>query len=143
MIKNHHIKVSYLFFIVFACTLSSCKDSKNNISIANVKKGESLFSSVGCITCHSLTSDKLYGPSLNDIFKKEIKVIKKGAEHTVLVDRNYLERSIVDPDFEKPAVFKNSKMPTPNLTTKEIDCLIDYIISMNLKNTKTLDDSSL
>lgn len=129
--------------MVFTCSLGSCKDSENNISKANVKKGESLFSSVGCITCHSLTSDKLYGPALNDIFKKEIKVIKKGTEHTVLVDRSYLERSIVDPDFEKPSAFKNSKMPTPNLTKKEVDCLIDYIISINIKNTKTLDDNSL
>ncbi|GAA4235686.1 hypothetical protein GCM10022291_18270 [Postechiella marina] len=117
------------------CLLSilGCKKIDKKPKLEQIEKGQKLFTSVGCATCHSLSGKKLYGPSLNTILGTEIKVIRKKVEHTVIIDKNYILQSIIHPDFEKPIEFKNSKMPKPILTTNEINCIVDYIISINKK----------
>lgn len=90
-----------------------------------------LFNSVGCTMCHSVLGESKYGPSLNGILNTSIQVIREGKEQTLIIDREYIHRSIQDPDFEKPINFKNSKMPKTELSSEEIEFITDYLISIN------------
>jgi len=126
-------KNTIIFLIVLL--ISGC-NSQNNSKIPtkeSAQKGESLFASVGCTTCHSLSGEARYGPALNKILNTDVIVIQGGKEHSVKIDREYIKRSIQDPDFEKLVDFKNKKMPKPTLSPDEIDQIADYLISINLK----------
>lgn len=126
-------KNNLIFLIVFL--ISGCNSQNNNklTSKESSQKGEALFATVGCTTCHSLSGETLYGPSLNKILNTEIIVIQGGKEHSIKIDREYIKRSIQDPDFEKLVDFKNKKMPKPTLSPDEIDQIVDYLISINSK----------
>jgi len=112
----------------FGC--NSPKSGKTN-SKENVNKGEALFNSVGCTLCHSVSGEARYGPSLNGILNTSITVIRGGSEHTLIIDREYILRSIQNPDFEKLINFRNSKMPKTELSSEEIEFITDYLISIN------------
>lgn len=126
------IKIYCLIFVAvlafFGC--NSPKSNKLNPK-EKAKKGEVLFNSVGCTTCHSVTGEARYGPSLTGILNTKIQVIHEGTEHTIIIDREYILRSIQDPDYEKLISFKSKKMPKTELSPEEIELITDYLISIN------------
>lgn len=115
--------------------IAGCNSQNSNkiTTKESTQKGEVLFVSVGCTTCHSLSGETRYGPSLNKILNTDVIVIQGGKEHSLKIDREYIKRSIQDPDFEKLVDFKNKKMPKPTLSPDEIDQIADYLISINSK----------
>jgi len=113
---------------LFGC--NSPKSDKTNPK-ENANKGKVLFNSVGCTTCHSVTGETKYGPSLNGILNTSIQVIRDGSEHTLIIDRQYILRSIQNPDYEKLINFRNSKMPKTELSSEEIELITDYLTSIN------------
>lgn len=120
----------FLIVIILSVTILSfsCRNSEH-VTAENARKGEALFNSVGCKQCHSVTGDTvLYGPSLNSIFKKEVVVLRGEKKLTLTIDREYILRSITDPEKEKPDGFGNKKMLPVNLTPDEIGFLADYLI---------------
>ena len=126
-------KNTLIFVIVFLIAGCNSRKSSKILTKDNTLKGEALFASVGCTTCHSLSGESRYGPSLNSILNTEVIVIRGGKEISVKVDRDYIKRSIQDPDFEKVADFKNKKMPKPSLSQDEIDQIADFLIFINTK----------
>ena len=128
MVKNNLILL--IIFLISGC---NSQNSNKITTTESIQKGEALFASVGCTTCHSLSGEARYGPALNKILNTDVIVIQGGKEHSVKVDREYIKRSIQDPDFEKLVDFKNKKMPKPTLSPDEIDQIADYLISINSK----------
>ena len=92
-----------------------------------------MFLKYGCTVCHSLEGKDIYGPPLNDIFMKEIKVIRKGQEQTVIADRDYIKKAIADPGYEKVKEYNNKDMPRTYFSEKEVDILVDYLIAFSQK----------
>lgn len=129
MVKN-------LSAFILIALLAGCGGKKKPelIHVADPEKGEAIFKSVGCTTCHSVSGEKKYGPPLNSIFDKEVVVIRNGTTDKVRVDREYILRSMKDPEFEKVSGFQESKMPSLNLSREEIEYLVDYIIFINKNN---------
>ena len=68
-----------------------------------------------------------------DIFMKEIKVIRKGQEQTVIADRDYIKKAIADPGYEKVKEYNNKDMPRTYFSEKEVDILVDYLIAFSQK----------
>lgn len=134
--KTNHKTNKYLFLIFTLTLLTSCAKSKEKIHLENIQKGEKLYNSVGCATCHSISGEKRYGPKLNDILGTETNVIRNGKEYTIIIDRNYIKKSIIDPDYEKSILFKNSRMAKPSLTDHEVDCITSYLTSIYKKPTE-------
>ncbi|WP_139956561.1 c-type cytochrome [Flavicella sediminum] len=134
--KRNNTKTVYFVFLFVSSLFFGCKNSEEKINFKKAQKGQELFTSVGCATCHSLSGAKFYGPSLNKILGTKTKVIRNHKEYTVFFDENYIKKSIIDPDFEKPILFKSKKMPKPSLTTFEVDCLTNYLVSINKTSTK-------
>lgn len=120
-----------ILFLGLFCTACGTHRKPEIVHIENPSRGEMLFKSVGCTTCHSVTGESRYGPPLNSIFGKEVVVIRNGDQTVVTVDRQYLIRSLRDPEMEKVLNYEKKKMPPIDLTQEEIECLVDYIISVN------------
>ena len=92
--------------------------------------GSHLFSKYGCFACHSLDGSVMYGPPLNDLFMKELTVVRKGKEKTIVADRKYFTKAITDPDYEKVSEYKSKIMPKPIIPKDDIETLIDYLIEL-------------
>jgi cytochrome c2 len=122
-----------LAVLIAIMTFGGCREQKKPVPLhaANPARGEILFKSVGCATCHSMNGESRYGPPLNSILGKEVVVIRNGSEAKVIVDRQYLIRSLQDPGAEKVLNFQKRKMPPLNLTDEDINCLVDYIIAVS------------
>jgi mono/diheme cytochrome c family protein len=130
MIKNK-ILIIYLCLLLFACKQSPTKNmSKEEI----LQQGSELFAKYGCAVCHSLDGKAVYGPPLNGIYMKEIRVVRNGKEYDVVADRKYLKRSIMQPRYEKVVEFKNTVMPIATFPEGEADILVEYIIAIGEKN---------
>lgn len=111
-----------------ACNGSSPKKlAKDEI----LKEGSILFAKYGCTICHSLEGEIIYGPSLHNIYMKEIKVIRNGKELTVIADREYLKRAISNPRAEKVLDYRNKDMPVTSFSKEEADILVEYLILLN------------
>ena len=97
-------------------------------------KGAELFAKYGCTVCHSLEGKVIYGPPLNEIYMKRIKVVRQGNEYEVVADRDYLKKAISEPRYEKVLEYKNKEMPLSNFSEEEAEILVDYLIAMQEKN---------
>ena len=113
-----------------------CRNSNNQKELKpeNVKQGENLFTKYGCFTCHSVKGEKLYGPPLNNILGNEVEVLRDEKIAKVKVDRKYLRRSILEPEYEKVKAYSKQKMPIPDISEEDIEFLLDYIIKINTQS---------
>jgi len=87
--------------------------------------GAKLYQSKACVTCHSLDGSVKTGPSFQRIFGHEAE-LADGSR--VVVDEEYLRRSILEPQVEIVAGFQ-PVMPTyaGTLTPEDIDALVAFI----------------
>jgi cytochrome c oxidase subunit 2 len=92
------------------------------------QKGERLYTSRACYTCHSIDGSAKVGPSFKGIFNHSV-TLANGTKITA--DENYLRESILDPQAKIVAGFQ-PVMPTYQgiIKDKEIDALIAYIKSL-------------
>jgi cytochrome c551/c552 len=60
-------------------------------------KGKALYTSLGCIGCHSLDGSKGTGPTFKGLVGSKVQLT---SGQTVTADAAYLEKSIEDPDAE-------------------------------------------
>ena len=118
-----------VFSSLIGCGTPATKSAKEKI-----QEGEELFNSYSCTKCHSITGKEMYGPALNAILNTSIVTVREGKETTAKIDREFIKRSIEDPNFEKNANFREKKMPKPALTQEEIELITDYLIFINSKN---------
>ncbi len=96
-----------LFMIVMLASifLSACvggpdKSKGNNAIPASQQpplnspftNGADLYSRYGCFACHSLNGSDMYGPPLNGLYLKEVSVVRRGREKTIVADREYFIR---------------------------------------------------
>lgn len=120
----------FLFLLVFIYACGNSSSSKWT-SEEIMQKGALLYSTHGCNVCHSLDGSIVYGPPLNDIYMKEITVVRNGREYTLKADRKYLKKAISDPRFEKNKEYRNKEMPITSFTREEADILVEYLILLN------------
>ena len=96
----------------------------------SAQRGRRLAEQRGCLTCHATDGTRREGPSLKG--GKEV-VLADG--RTLLRDREYLTRAIVEPDAD--VVFGYAKgvmagaMPGGKLTEPEVESLVLYILSVS------------
>jgi cytochrome c oxidase subunit II len=120
-----------LFLFIVACSEAPPKKPDRNFVL---KKGSELFAKYGCAVCHSLDGKVIYGPPLNGLFMKNVKVMRGGQEFTVVADREYLKKAISEPRYEKVLEYKNKEMPLASFSQEETDILVEYIIALDENN---------
>lgn len=69
--------------------------------------GRDLLAVKGCVTCHSLDGSKLIGPSFKGIWGHPATVITDGQEREVMVDEEYVRRSILEPGADLVKGYQN------------------------------------
>ncbi len=90
--------------------------------------GERLSSTKGCIACHSTDGTAVIGPTYKGLFGKTETVVTDGATRQVVVDEDYLRKSILDPLADMVEGFLPLMPPQEGiLTDEEITALIEYI----------------
>lgn len=77
----------------------------------------------GCMSCHGLNGAGGTGPAWDGI-AGSTRVLDDGTE--VVADRDYLVRSIVDPQSERVTGY-NINMPTVSLDDTELSAVVDYL----------------
>ena len=88
--------------------------------------GLKLLQEKGCLGCHTVNGTEKVGPSFKGIFGKEVTVITNNKTRDIVVDEEYLKRSILDP---KADIVKGYRpiMPATSVTDEELNTIIDYL----------------
>ncbi len=94
-----------------------------------VAEGFNVIKMNGCVACHSSDGTKLVGNSFKGIWGEERKVLVDGEEKTVTVDRDYIVKSIYDPNAEIVVGYNEGLMPAYKdmISEQEIDQFIEYL----------------
>jgi len=122
--KRHSVGFGALpVTILAAILLTACGGSDGPPLEPLAAEGREIVRSSGCVACHGRNGDGGVGPSWVGRFGATIEL--EGGEQ-VLVDTDYLTRSIQDPTAEQVAGFSVT-MPPNNLTDDEVVAVIAYI----------------
>ena len=97
--------------------------------LAGPEYGAQLAELQGCLSCHTTDGSPLVGPTWLGLYGSE-ETLEDGT--TILVDDEYLRRSILDPAAQIVQGFPNVMPPTYQdaLSEEEVQALIEYIESL-------------
>jgi cytochrome c oxidase subunit 2 len=87
----------------------------------------------GCNACHSVDGSKLVGPSYKGVYGKMRAVSAGGKKTEVMMDDEYIRRSIYDPNAEIADGFNKGLMLSYEglVTEEEVKLIIEYIKDLN------------
>ncbi len=93
--------------------------------LAPAEAGERLYTSLGCLACHSIDGGVRVGPTFKGLFGHPVP-LRGGGE--AVADENYIRESILDPATKVVAGFE-PVMPTykGRIKDKEITAIIEYL----------------
>ncbi|MEJ2108779.1 MAG: cytochrome c oxidase subunit II, partial [Acidobacteriota bacterium] len=84
-----------------------------------------------CTTCHSVDGTPMVGPTFKGLYgDKKIVTDSNGLEHEIVVDDDYLRRSIQDPAAENVKGYPPA-MPPNSLDDGDLQLVLNYIKSLN------------
>lgn len=94
----------------------------------NREWGESLYTSLGCLACHSTDGTRGHGPSFAGLFGAERKIA--GVDELVTADEAYIFESIQNPQAKVVDTFPPGYMPPYPLEEKQLNSLLLFIQSL-------------
>lgn len=90
--------------------------------------GQKLLQLKGCVACHTSDGSKLVGPSFKGIYGHTVKVMTNGVEREVMVDDEYIRRSLLEPNADIVVGYQPQMPALGNqLDEEDIQLIIDYI----------------
>ena len=89
-------------------------------------QGLKVLTSKGCLGCHSVDGSRGAGPSFKGLLGKQEAVISAGQERTVMVDSEYIKRSILEPGSDVVKGYQ-AMMPRLPVTDEEWKEIIAYL----------------
>lgn len=90
---------------------------------AEARRGQEVAQERGCVACHSTDGSDGTGPTWSRIWGTTVELEGGG---TAVVDREYVTRSIRDPQAEVVDGYA-AIMPSVDLSQGEIDAIVAYI----------------
>lgn len=108
-------------------------DTTQQIASAQIdsptEAGKRIMSNIGCFACHSLDGSSLVGPSFKNIYGREETVNTGGDEHVIIVDDEYIKRSIYEPNSDIVDGFTKGMMVSyqGQLSDIEVGQIIEYL----------------
>jgi cytochrome c oxidase subunit 2 len=94
--------------------------------------GLGLLRSRGCTGCHSLDGSRMVGPTFQGAYGSPRVVMTSGKEREVLVDEEYLTRSILSPKADIARGYP-PVMPEVELSEEEVESIVGFIRSLGRK----------
>jgi cytochrome c oxidase subunit II len=97
--------------------------------------GRRLITMNGCNACHSSDGSKLVGPTFKDLYGSTHLVITAGREREVVVDDEYIKRSIYEPDADIVKGYSRGLMLSYRnlIDEKGIEDIIEYLKTLSDK----------
>lgn len=91
--------------------------------------GKRIMQNIGCFACHSLDGSKLVGPSFKGIWGEETSVVTDKTTRKVMVDEDYIKRSIYDPNADVVEGFSKGMMLSyeGQLSDEDVANIIEYL----------------
>lgn len=82
-----------------------------------------------CISCHSTDGTIVVGPSFRGLWERKEVVIRDGVEVEITVDRNYMRKSLNDPNADIVKGFNKGLMISYEkiVSDEQLDQIIEYI----------------
>lgn len=113
-------------------TTEVAPDASREDRIAQMRRvGEQLSRIKGCTACHSSDGSPLVGPTYLGLYNKTETVVTDGKTRKVVVDDEYLRRSILEPTADVVEGFQPLMPPQAGaLSDDEVEGLIEYIKSL-------------
>jgi len=95
-------------------------------------EGKRLMELNGCVACHSSDGTKVVGPSYKGIYGSKVIVETDGKEREIIVDDEYIMRSIYDPNADIVKGYTKGQMVSYKTQLKDADVakIIEYIKSL-------------
>lgn len=106
---------------------TATKQMNLNIPLGDAAAGKELYTTKGCLACHSLDGSKRIGPSFKGLFGSQRTVITGGKERVVVADISYLVLSIKDPKADVVKGYETQLMTVVPTSDKEIGDLLAFI----------------
>lgn len=109
------------------------KTPEGKSDLDKVSEGFNVIKMNGCVACHSSDGTKLVANSFKGIFGQTHKVVTGGQEREVLVDADYITRSIYEPDADVVVGFNQGLMPSYKgmITDEEVAQVVEYLKSLS------------
>ncbi|MFQ3611082.1 MAG: cytochrome c, partial [Fimbriimonadales bacterium] len=92
-----------------------------------VKQGELIYNKQACGTCHMNPKSVIKAPDLNGLYMSQV-TLTDGT--TLTADEEYLRTAIVEPGKHIVKGYQNMMPPYKQLSEKELDALVAYLISL-------------
>ena len=105
----------------------SSEEKKEIIKEPTQEIGEKLYTSLGCIACHSLDGGKNHGPTLKGSFGSKREFL---SATSLVVNEAYIRESIENPMAKTVKGYLTGMMPPYKLEQAEYDSLILFIKSV-------------
>ena len=105
----------------------SSDEPKEVIKKPSHEIGERLYTSLGCIACHSLDGGKNHGPTLKGSYGSKREFLKASP---MVIDEAYIRESIEKPMAKTVKGYLTGMMPAYKLQEAEYDSLILFIKSV-------------
>jgi cytochrome c oxidase subunit 2 len=98
---------------------------------AVVDVGRELLQKHGCLGCHSMDGTRMVGPSFQGIGGRQVTVTSNGETRTLITDRGYLEKSIIDPGADIVEGYPPA-MPAYDgrIPNEELSGIVDYLMGL-------------
>ncbi len=95
--------------------------------------GRQIVESKGCVACHSFDGRSIIGPTFKGRFGTTITVVTDGQEREVVLDEEYVTRSIYDPDADLSKGFRKGQMISyrGEITEQQIGFIVEFLKSLN------------
>lgn len=91
------------------------------------RAGERLSRIKGCNACHSTDGSALVGPTYQGIYGKSGTVVTDGEIRQIVVDEDYIRRSILEPNADIVEGYQPLMPPQAGITEEEIFAIIEYL----------------
>ena len=105
----------------------SSEEKKEVIKNPTLAIGEKLYTTLGCIACHSIDGGKNHGPTLKGTYGAKREFLNGDS---LIVDEAYLRESIENPMAKTVKGYLTGMMPPYKLDPAEYDSLILFIKSI-------------
>jgi cytochrome c oxidase subunit 2 len=95
--------------------------------------GRRIMQNIGCFACHSIDGTRLVGPSFKGIWGEEVTVTTGSEKRQVVVDEDYIRRSIYDPNADIVEGFSKGLMLSyeGQLSEEDVENIIEYLKTLH------------
>lgn len=101
----------------------------NELGVSYDHPGLAILKQNACISCHSTDGSAIIGPSFKGLWKRTETVITDGEERVITVDRDFIRKSLNDPNADITKGFNPGLMISYENTVsdEDMDQIIEYL----------------